>query len=80
MNAMIERNKKAERAHLYPSIVSLLSFRVYLFGPGTHCRCPSCTALPQDCQWGSGKDDVYILINRRVETFCLTFNPFIFVF
>ncbi|XP_023336579.1 uncharacterized protein LOC111707669 isoform X2 [Eurytemora carolleeae] len=28
--------------------------RVYLFGPGTHCRCPSCTALPQDCQWGSG--------------------------
>ncbi|XP_023347024.1 uncharacterized protein LOC111715861 isoform X2 [Eurytemora carolleeae] len=28
--------------------------RVYMFGPGTHCRCASCTALPQDCQWGSG--------------------------
>ena len=28
--------------------------RAHMFGPGTKCRCPTCTELPRDCTWGHG--------------------------
>ncbi|XP_023347923.1 uncharacterized protein LOC111716674 isoform X2 [Eurytemora carolleeae] len=28
--------------------------RVYMFGPGSFCRCATCTELPLECTWGSG--------------------------
>ena len=28
--------------------------RAHMFGPGTVCKCPTCTELPQDCRWGKG--------------------------
>jgi len=28
--------------------------RAYMFGPGTTCRCPTCTELPSECKWGHG--------------------------
>jgi len=28
--------------------------RVHMFGPGTKCRCASCSQLPDDCTWGGG--------------------------
>jgi len=28
--------------------------RFYMFGPGTVCRCATCTKLPAECQWGAG--------------------------
>lgn len=28
--------------------------RAHMFGPGTVCRCPTCTELPTECQWGTG--------------------------
>ena len=24
-----------------------------MFGPGTGCRCSTCTELPTECQWGT---------------------------
>eukprot|EP00092_Neocalanus_flemingeri_P005814 GFUD01006258.1.p1 GENE.GFUD01006258.1~~GFUD01006258.1.p1 ORF type:complete len:628 (-),score=188.16 GFUD01006258.1:577-2460(-) len=28
--------------------------RVHMFGPGTLCRCATCTELPRECEWGQG--------------------------
>ena len=28
--------------------------RAHMFGPGTACRCATCTQLPDTCQWGGG--------------------------
>ena len=28
--------------------------RAHMFGPGTACRCATCTQLPASCQWGGG--------------------------
>ena len=28
--------------------------RAHMFGPGTLCKCPTCTELPQSCRWGKG--------------------------
>jgi len=28
--------------------------RAHMFGPGTMCRCPTCTELPTECGWGQG--------------------------
>lgn len=28
--------------------------RAHMFGPGTACRCATCTALPEKCQWSKG--------------------------
>ena len=28
--------------------------RAHMFGPGTACRCATCTRLPDTCQWGGG--------------------------
>ena len=28
--------------------------RAHMFGPGTVCRCPTCTDLPKECEWGQG--------------------------
>ena len=41
--------------------------RLYLFGPGTHCRCASCTNLPADCQWGGGPYAGTLLLYAQVK-------------
>ena len=28
--------------------------RAHMFGPGTACRCATCTQLPDTCKWGRG--------------------------
>ena len=28
--------------------------RAHMFGPGTLCRCPTCSDLPNECAWGQG--------------------------
>jgi len=28
--------------------------RAHMFGPGTLCRCATCTELPKECEWGQG--------------------------
>jgi len=28
--------------------------RAHMFGPGTLCRCSTCTELPTECEWGQG--------------------------
>merc|ERR1719483_168253 len=28
--------------------------RAHMFGPGTLCRCATCTNLPKECEWGQG--------------------------
>jgi len=28
--------------------------RAHMFGPGTLCRCATCTQLPKECEWGQG--------------------------
>ena len=42
-------------------------FSVYLFGPGTHCRCATCTSLPTDCQWGGGPYAATLLLYSQVN-------------
>lgn len=36
------------------STVLSMFVRAHMFGPGTVCRCATCTQLPQECQWGKG--------------------------
>ena len=59
-----------ERMRKFPALDILccyLYFRTYLFGPGTHCRCATCTALPRDCAWGGGPYAGTLLLYAQVQ-------------
>ena len=38
---------------LYCTVLARFT-RAHMFGPGTACRCATCTQLPDTCQWGGG--------------------------
>jgi hypothetical protein len=37
-----------------------------MFGPGTHCRCATCTSLPYDCTWSGGPYAGTLLLYAQV--------------
>jgi len=37
-----------------------------MFGPGTHCRCATCTELPLQCTWGEGPYAGTVLLYAQV--------------
>ena len=46
-----------------------------MFGPGTHCRCASCTNLPADCQWGGGPYAGTLLLYAQVKPWNIEQQP-----
>jgi hypothetical protein len=41
--------------------------RAYIFGPGTDCRCATCTSLPVTCGWGKGPYVGTVLLYAQVQ-------------
>ena len=41
--------------------------RAVMFGPGTACRCSSCTRLPRTCEWGGGPYAGTLLLYIQVK-------------